>query len=98
MIIIYGKGLDGVFGCVARLVAVFDFPVEHAWALLSVVVAFQMTLLCKDEMSLCSVSTSSSFIFAFSESLSKCREFSGSIMQKSVNCYLSGRCKSMTGT
>jgi len=62
--VIFGAGLDAVFGFAAGLVAVLGFPVGLGGAFLGVVVALWVTLLCKHEMSLCIVRTSSSLSFA----------------------------------
>jgi hypothetical protein len=96
--VIFGAGLDAVLGFVAGLVAVLGFLAGLGGAFLGVVVALRVTLLCKHEMSLCIVRTSSSLSFASGVSPRRSRELSASISQMSVNSYLSGRCQSMSET
>jgi hypothetical protein len=55
--VIFGVGLDVVFGFAVGLVAVLGFLVGLGGAVLGVVVALRVTLLCKNEMSLCIVRT-----------------------------------------
>ena len=98
VILVFGAGLDAVFGFAAGLVAVFDFPAGLGGAFLGVVVAVWVTPLCKHEMSLCMVRTSSSFIFMSGVSPRRSRGFSASISQMLVNSYLSGQCQSMSET
>jgi len=86
--VIFGAGLDAVLGFLAGLGGAF----------LGVVVALRVTLLCKHEMSLCIVRTSSSLSFASGVSPRRSRELSTSVSQMSVNSYLSGRCQSMSET
>ena len=66
--VIFGAGLDAVFGFAAGLVAVLGFLAGLGGAFLGVVVALRVTLLCKHEMSLCIEPTSSSLSFASSVS------------------------------
>jgi len=94
----FGTGLDAVFGFVAGLVAVLGFLAGLVGAFLCVVVAIWVTLLCKHEMSVCIVRTSSSLSFASGVSPRRSRESSASVLQMSVNSYLSGRCQSMSET
>jgi len=94
--VIVGVGLDAVFGFSAGLVAVLGFPVGLGVAFLGVVVALRVTLLCKHEMNLCIVRTSSSLSFASGVSPRRSRELSASISQMPVNSYLSGRCQSIS--
>jgi len=65
---------------------------------MGVVVALRVTLLCKHEVSLCIVWTSSSFNFASSVGHRRSQEFSASVSKMSVNCHWSGRCQSMSET
>jgi hypothetical protein len=88
--VIFGAGHDVVFGFAAGLVAVLGFLAGLGGAFLGVVVALRVTLLCKHEMSLCIVWTSSSLSFAFGVSPRRSRELSASVSQMSVNSYLSG--------
>jgi hypothetical protein len=90
--------LDADFGFVAVLSVVFDFLARLGGAFLRVVVALRVTLLCKKEMSLCFVRTSSSFIFASRVSPRRSQEFSVSISQMSINSYLSVRYQSVSET
>jgi len=96
--VIFGAGLDEVFGFVVGLVAVLDFPAGLGRAFLGVLVALWVTLLRKHEMSLCIVQTSSSLSFASGVSPRKSRKLSASVSQMSVNSYLLGRCQSMSET
>ena len=57
-----------------------------------------MTHLCKHEMSLCILRTSSSLIFVSSLSPRRSRELSAGVSQMPVNSYLSGRCQSKSET
>jgi len=72
--VIIGVGLDVVFGFAAGLVVVFGFLADLGGAFLVVVVAPWVTLLCKHEMSLCIVQTSSSLSFASGVSPRRSRE------------------------
>ena len=94
--VIFGAGLDAVFGFAAGLVVVLGFLARLGGAFLGVVVALRVTLLCKHEMSLCIVRTSSSLSFTSNVSPRRSRELSASVLQMSVNSYLSGRCQSMS--
>jgi hypothetical protein len=96
--VIFGAGLDAVFGFAAGLVAVLGFLAGLGGAFFGVVVALWVTLLCKHEMSLCIERTSSSLSFTSGVSASRSRELSASISQMSVNSDLSGRCQSMSET
>jgi hypothetical protein len=96
--VIFGAGLDAVFGFAVGLVAVLGFLAGLGGAFLGVVVALWVTLLCKHEMSLCIVWTSSSLSFASGVSPRRSRELSARVSQMSVNSYLSGRCQSMSET
>jgi hypothetical protein len=96
--VICGAGLDAVIGFAVGLVAVLGFLAGLGGAFLGVVVALRVTLLCKHEMSLCIVQTSSSLSFASGVSPRRSREVSASVSQMSVNSYLSGRCQSMSET
>jgi hypothetical protein len=91
-IFIFGAGLDAVFGFVAGL-AVFRSLAGLGGGFFGVVVALRVTLLCKHEISLCIVRTSSSFIFASGVSPKRSREFSASVLQTLVNSCVSGRCQ-----
>jgi hypothetical protein len=91
-IFVFGAGLDAVFGFVAGL-AVFRSLAGLGGGFFGVVVALGVTLLCKHEISLCIVRTSSSCIFASGVSPKRCREFSASVMQMLVNSCVSGRCQ-----
>jgi hypothetical protein len=95
---VFGAGLDAVFGFASGLVADFDFLAGLGGAFFGVVVALRVTLRCKHEMSRCIVRTSSSFIFASGVSPRRSRELSASVLQMSVNSYLSGRSRSMSET
>jgi len=90
--VIIGAGLDAVSGFAAGLVAVLGFLAGLGGAFLSVVVALRVTLLCRHEMSLGIVRTSSSLSFASAVSPRRSRELSASVSQMSVNADLSGRC------
>jgi hypothetical protein len=90
-IFIFVAGLNAVFGFAAVLIAVFDFLTGLGGAFFGVVVALRVTHLCKKEMSLCNVRTSSSLNIASGVSPRRSREFSVSVSQMSVNSYLSGR-------
>jgi hypothetical protein len=96
--VIFGVGLDAVFGIAAGLIAVLSFLAGLGGAFLGVVVALWVTLLCKHEMSLCIVWTSSSLSFASGVSPRRSQELSTSVSQMLVNSYLSGRCQSMSET
>jgi len=96
--VIFGVGLDAVLGFAAGLLAVLGFLAGLGGAFLGVVVALRVTLLCKHEMSLCMVWTSSSLSFASGVSPSRSRELSASVSQMSGNSYLSDRCQSMSET
>jgi len=52
VIFVFGAGLDAVFCIAVGLVAVFDFLTGLGGSFLGVVVALQVTFLCKHEMSL----------------------------------------------
>ena len=86
--VIFGVGLDAVFGFAAVLVAVLDSLAGLGGAFLGVVVALRVTLLCKHEMSLCIVRTSSSLSFGSGVSRRRSRELSANVSQMSVNSYL----------
>jgi hypothetical protein len=96
--VIFAAGLDAVFGFVVALVAVLDYLVGLGGAVLGVVVALRVTLLYKQELSLCIVRTSSLLSFAFSVNPRSSQELSASISQLSVNSYYSGRCQSISET
>jgi len=96
--VIFGAGLDAVFGFAAGLVAVLGSLAGLGGAFLGVVVALRVTDLSKHEMSLCILRTSSSLRFASGVSPRRSRELSTSVSQMSVNSYLSGRCQSMSET
>lgn len=70
------------------LVAVFDFLVGHDGGFLGVIVALQVTLLFKHEMSFCTVWTSSSLVFTSGVSPMTSREFPASILESSLHYYL----------
>ena len=97
-ILVSSAGLDAVIGFVAGLVAVIDFLAGLGGAFFGVVVALRVTRLCKHEVSLCIVWTSSSFNFASSVGHRSSQEFSASVLKMSVNCHLSGRCQLMSET
>ena len=59
MIVIFGVGLEAVFGFVAQIVLVIGILAGVGGALFGVVVALWVTLLCKHELSVCIVWTSS---------------------------------------
>ena len=96
--VIFGVGLDVVFGIAAGLVAVLGFLAGLGGAFLGVVLSLRVTLLCKHEISLCIVHTSSALSFASGVSPRRSRELSASVSQMSVNSYLSGRCTSTSET
>jgi len=96
--VIFGAGLDAVFGFAPGLVAVLGFLAGLGGAFLGVVVALRVTLLCKHEMSLCIVRRSSSLSFTSGVSPRRSRELSASVWQMSGNSNLSGRCQSMSET
>jgi len=96
--VIFGAGLDAVFGFVAGLVAVLGFLAGLGGAFLGVVVALRVTLLCKHGMSLCIVRTSSSLSFTSGVSPRRSLELSASVSQISVNTCLSCQSQSMSET
>jgi hypothetical protein len=96
--VIFGAGLDAVFGFAAGLVMVLGFLAGLGGAFLGVVVALWVTLLCKHEMSLGILRTSSSLSFASGVSPRRSREIYARVLQMSVNSYLSRRCPSMSET
>jgi len=96
--VIFRAGLDALFRLAAGLVAVFDILAGLDWAFLGVMVALQLTLLCKHEMSIWIVQISSSRSFVSCASPGRSPESSESISQMSVNSYLSGRCQSLSKT
>ena len=53
--VIFGVGLDAVFGFAAGLVVLLGFLAGLGWAFFGVVLDLWVTLLCKHEMSLCTV-------------------------------------------
>jgi hypothetical protein len=77
--VIFGAGLDAVFSLAAGLTAVLGLAAEHGGAFLDIAVALLGTLLCKHEMSLCIVQTSSSFSFMSGVSPKRSREVSASV-------------------
>jgi len=91
--VIFGAGLDAVFGFAERLLAFFDFLVGNSGASLGVMVALRVTLLCKHAMSLCILRASSSLSLASGPCPRRSRELSASVSQMSVNSYLSGQCQ-----
>jgi len=95
---IFGMGLDAGCGSAAGLVAILGFLAGLGGAFLGVVVALRVTFLCKHEMSLCIVRTSSSLSFASGVSPRRSRALSAGISQMSVNSYMSGRCQSTSET
>jgi hypothetical protein len=82
--VIFGAGLDAVFGFPAELVAVLGFVAGLGWGFLGVVVALRVTLLCKHAMSFCIVPTSTSLSFASGVSPRRSRELAASVLQMSV--------------
>jgi hypothetical protein len=56
--VFFDAGLDAVFGLAAEVVEVVGFLVGRGGAVLGVVLAFRVSLLCKHAMSLCIVRTS----------------------------------------
>ena len=96
--VIFGAGLDAVFGFAAGLVAVVGCLAGLGGSFLGVVVAHRVTLIWKHEMSLSIELTSSSLSFACGVSPRRSGELSASVSQMSVNSYLSGRCQSMSET
>jgi hypothetical protein len=95
--VIFGAGHDAVSGFEAGLVEVLGFLTGLCGALLGVV-ALRVTLLLKHEMRLCIVWTASSLSFASGVSPRRSRELSTSVLQMSVNSYLSSQCQSMSET
>jgi hypothetical protein len=77
--VISGAGLDAVFSLAVGLIAVLGLAAEHGGAFLDIAVALLVTLLCKHEMSLCIVQTSSSFSFTSGVSPKRSREVSASV-------------------
>ena len=98
VIFVSGTGRDVILGMEPGLIEVLDFLAELVGAVLGVVVALQVTLLCKHEMSLCIVQTSSSFILASIVCCSRSCEFSARIWQMSLNSYLAGQRQVMSRT
>jgi len=96
VIFVFGMGLDAVFGFAVGLVVVCNFLAQHGGAILGVVVALRVPLLCKHEMSLWIASTSPQFIIVSGVSPRRYSEFSTSILQISVHFYLSGQHQSMS--
>jgi len=96
VIFVFGMGLDAVFGFAVGLVVVCNFLAQHGGAILGVVVALRVPLLCKHEMSLWIAWTSPQFIIVSGVSPRRYSEFSTSILQISVHFYLSGQHQSMS--
>jgi hypothetical protein len=97
-IIVFGAGLDAVFGLAAGLLVVFDFLLRLGGAFFGVVVALPVTLLRKHEINPCIVPTSSSFVFVSGVRRRRSRGFSASVSQMAVNFHLSVQGQSMSET
>ena len=95
---IFGVALNAVLVFVVGLTTVSDFLAELGHHFLGVVVAIQVTHVCRHGISLCVVWTSSLFSFPPGLSPRPSEVLSVHILQMLVNSYLSGRCQSMSET